>query len=101
MNRGRRGESTFLDKKDYTTFLAVLQDASEIFNLKISAYCLMSNHYHLLVHTPTGDLARAMRHINGVYIQRYNRCYKKDGQLFRGRYKSIVLPGRVPPELVR
>jgi len=51
----------------------------------------MSNHYHLLVKTPEGNLGRAMRHINGVYTQRYNRRNKTDGSLFRGRYKAIVI----------
>jgi REP element-mobilizing transposase RayT len=69
MNRGRRGEAVFSHRKDYETFLAVLQDTSEMFDLRVAAYCLMSNHYHLLVQTPAGNLSRAMRHINGVYTQ--------------------------------
>ena len=51
----------------------------------------MSNHYHLLVQTPDSNLSRAMRHLNGVYTQRYNRIHHCDGQLFRGRYKSILV----------
>jgi len=51
----------------------------------------MSNHYHLLVHTPDGNISRCMRHINGVYTQRFNRYHKKDGQLFRGRYKAVLV----------
>lgn len=62
-----------------------------MFDIHIAAYCLMSNHYHLLLQTPAGNLARAMRHINGVYTQRFNRHWKTDGQLFRGRYKSILV----------
>jgi len=62
-----------------------------MFHFRVSAYCLMSNHYHLLVQTPAGNLSRVMRHINGVYTQRYNRRRKIDGQLFRGRYKSILV----------
>ncbi|MBU0728624.1 MAG: transposase, partial [Proteobacteria bacterium] len=91
MNRGRRGENIFADKEDYETFLAVLQETSGMFGIEVSAYCLMSNHYHLLVHTPEGNLSRAMRHVNGVYTQRYNRRWKIDGQLFRGRYKSVLV----------
>ncbi len=91
MNRGRRGENVFSGGEDYEVFLVLLQEAVEMFDLQVSAYCLMSNHYHLLVQTPTGNLSRAMRHINGVYTQRYNRRHKKDGQLFRGRYKSILV----------
>lgn len=91
MNRGRRGEHVFTGGKDYETFLIVLQESAEIYGLKVAAYCLMSNHYHMLVQTPTGNLSRVMRHINGIYTQRYNRLHKMDGQLFRGRYKSILV----------
>ena len=65
MNRGRRGENIFSDRKDYQMFFALLQETAEMFDLRVSAYCLMSNHYHLLVQTPAGNLSRAMRHING------------------------------------
>ena len=51
----------------------------------------MGNRYHLLVHTPRGNLARCMRHVNGLYTQRYNRAHRTDGPLFRGRYKAIVV----------
>ncbi len=91
MNRGRRGEQVFADSKDYEMFIALLQDTSEMFDIRISAFCLMSNHYHILVQTPAGNLSRAMRHINGVYTQQYNRRQKMDGQLFRGRYKSVLV----------
>lgn len=91
MNRGRRGENVFADSEDYEAFIALLQETSEMFGLRVSGYCLMSNHYHLLVQTPNGNLSRAMRHINGVYTQRYNRRRSIGGQLFRGRYKSILV----------
>ncbi|WP_458776789.1 transposase [Desulforhopalus sp. 52FAK] len=91
MNRGRRGENIFTDFDDDKAFIDLLQEASEMFNLRVSAFCLMSNHYHILVQTPAGNLSRAMRHINGVYTQRYNRRRKIYGQLFRGRYKSVLV----------
>jgi REP element-mobilizing transposase RayT len=91
MNRGRRGEKIFANKKDYLSFIDILEELTEVFNINISAYCLMSNHYHLLVQTPDANLSRAMRHLNGVYTQRYNRRNSFDGQLFRGRYKSILV----------
>lgn len=62
-----------------------------MFTLKVSAYCMMPNHYHLLVQTPNANLSRCMRHINGVYTQRYNAHNKSDGTLFRGRYKAILV----------
>ena len=91
MNRGRRGERIFRSPKDYEVFIGLLQEAVELWDVRISAYCLMSNHYHLLIQTPQGNISRSMRHINGVYTQRYNRIHKCDGQLFRGRYKSILV----------
>lgn len=91
MNRGRRGENVFADGDDYKDFIALLQETSKMFNFRVSAFCLMSNHYHILVQTSTGNLSRAMRHVNGVYTQRYNRRQNTDGQLFRGRYKSVLV----------
>jgi REP element-mobilizing transposase RayT len=61
------------------------------YNVNIVAYCLMSNHYHLLIQTPEANISRAMRHLNGVYTQHYNRFHHCDGQLFRGRYKCILV----------
>ena len=91
MNRGRRREDIFLDEADYHLFLDVLKDTVNMWNLKVSAYCLMSNHYHLLVQTPEGNLSRCMRHLNGVYTQRFNLKHGLEGQLFRGRYKSVLV----------
>ena len=91
MNRGRRGEQIFLEERDYETFLELLMESVELWNLRIAAYCQMPNHYHLLVQTPDANLSRCMRHINGVYTQRFNRLHQCDGQLFRGRYKAIVV----------
>ncbi len=91
MNRGRRGEKIFATKEDYWSFVDLLEDLYEVFNVKVAAYCLMSNHYHLLVQTPDANLSRSMRHLNGIYTQRYNKRHCCDGQLFRGRYKSIVV----------
>lgn len=91
MNRGRRREKIFSTPEDYLAFIKVLHEAADLWNFRIAAYCLMSNHYHLLVQTPDGNLSRAMRHINGIYTQRYNRRRKIDGQLFRGRYKAVLI----------
>ncbi|MBF0278124.1 MAG: transposase [SAR324 cluster bacterium] len=91
MNRGRRGESIFLTKDDHERFIQLLLETKNLFDLRVSAYCLMPNHYHLLVQTPQANLSRCMRHINGVYTQRFNRHHGCDSQLFRGRYKAIVI----------
>jgi REP element-mobilizing transposase RayT len=91
INRGRSREQIFCSSEDYSAFIELLKDASSMWKVRIAAYCLMSNHYHLLVQTPEANLSRCMRHINGVYTQYFNRSHKSDGQLFRGRYKSIVI----------
>ena len=93
MNRGRRGEEIFAGKNDYTAFIDLLKELVENYNIKIAAYSLISNHYHLLVQTPDANISRSMRHLNGVYTQRFNRIHNCDGQLFRGRYKSILVEG--------
>lgn len=91
MNRGRRGENVFSGKQDFEIFITLLKEAAELWDVLVSAYCLMSNHYHILLQTPQGNLTRFMRHLNGVYTQRYNRLHGYEGQLFRGRYKSILV----------
>ena len=89
MNRGRGRQQVFHDVKYYEYFLSCLEQAHKRFKLEIHGYCLMGNHYHLLVRTPRRNLSRAMRHINGVYTQHHNFLKQTDGSLFRGRYKAI------------
>ncbi len=91
MNRGRGRQKIFHDDDYVMAFLTALAEAHERFGLQIHAYCLMENHYHLLVKTPEGNLQRAMRHVGGVYTQRYNRLKHTDGPLFKGRYKAILV----------
>ncbi|MFQ5356601.1 MAG: transposase [Mariprofundaceae bacterium] len=91
MNRGRAGHDIFHSEQYFKVFLGVLEEAHQRFGLQVLCYCLMSNHYHLLVKTPEANLGRVMRHINGVYTQRHNRMKHTDGPLFRGRYKAICV----------
>lgn len=91
MNRGAGYQTIFRTTKHREIFISLLSDASERFKIEIHAYCLRDNHYHLLIKTSHGNLSKAMRHINGVYTQRYNRLEKTDGPLFRGRYKGILV----------
>ncbi len=71
MNRGRAHQTIFHDKAYFEAFLYTIEEASTQFDAIFHAYCLMSNHYHLLVETPKANLSRIMRHINGVYTQRH------------------------------
>jgi len=91
MNRGRGRQMIFHGSSYYKAFLEGLAEAHLRFGMEVHAYCLMGNHYHLLLKTPDGNISRAMRHINGVYTQRYNRLKDTDGPLFRGRFKSILI----------
>ena len=91
MNRGRERHTIFHGDEYYLCFLETLAQAQLRFKCIVHAYCLMGNHYHLLIETPNANLGRVMRHINGVYTQRYNRLRLTDGPLFRGRYKAILI----------
>ena len=91
MNRGAGCQTIYRTPEHRKQFLSLLSEAKQLFDLEIHGYCLMGNHYHLLVRTPKANLSRAMRHINGVYTQRYNRLEETDGPLFRGRYKAVLI----------
>lgn len=72
-------------------FLALLAEISQIFKVEILAYCLLEHEYHLMIRTPEPNLSRAMRHLNGLFTQYYNRHFHREGPLFRGRYRAILL----------
>ncbi|MEA3224254.1 MAG: transposase [Thermodesulfobacteriota bacterium] len=91
VNRGIERRKVYKSDEDKNKFLEIVCNACNIYKINIHDYCLMNNHYHLLIQTPNANLSRAMRHLNGVYTQRFNRSHLCDGQLFRGRYKSIVV----------
>ena len=91
MNRGIARKNIFNNNNQRYFFLNLLEEASRKFKIEFHAYCLMSNHYHLLIHTPKSGLAKAMRHINGIYTQCFNKFEKRDGPLFKGRYKAILI----------
>ncbi|MEA1927738.1 MAG: helix-turn-helix domain-containing protein [Candidatus Auribacterota bacterium] len=91
MNRGARHKNIFIDDDDRRDFLRLLKDTIEMWHIEVHAFSFLSNHYHLLISTPLGNLSRAMRHIDGVFVQRFNLRHNFDGSLFRGRYKSILV----------
>lgn len=92
-SRGDRRENIFEDAEDRLTFLRVLAEVVDRFNWLCHAYCLMSNHYHLIVETPDGNLSKGMRQLNGVYTQASNRRHGRSGHLFQGRFKGILVDG--------
>jgi REP element-mobilizing transposase RayT len=89
-SRGDRREAIYEDDEDRERFLAVLAEVVERFNWLCHAYCLMTNHYHLVVETPDGNLSKGMRQLNGVFTQACNRRHERMGHLFQGRFKGIL-----------
>jgi putative transposase len=90
MNRGAARQPTFADDGDYQVFLDTLAEAHRLWGIEVFAYSLMGNHYHLCLRTPKGNLSRVMRHVDGIYARRFKRHHRRDGTLFRGRYKAIL-----------
>jgi len=91
MNRGGARQKIFLEKEDYEASFKSIREIHERWRVEIFAYCLMGNHYHICLRTPEGNLSRVMRHLDGLYTQRFNRMHRRDGALLRGRYKAIVV----------
>lgn len=91
ISRGNAHQDIYRDDQDRQNFLDWIADAVKTYNLIIHAYCLMDNHYHLLMETPEGNLAKAMRDINGNYTQWFNIKNQSAGHLFQGRYKAFVI----------
>ncbi len=90
-SRGDGREDIYRGDTDRQAFLAVFEEVCERFNWWAHAYCLMTNHYHLLVETPDGNLSKGMRQLNGVYTQRFNSEHGRCGHVFQGRYKAIIV----------
>lgn len=91
MNRGAGRRNIFHNSSHFELFYDLLGQAYEQFKIEIHAFCLMSNHYHLLIRTPLPNLSKAIGFINGLYTQKYNKTEKTDGPLFRGRFKAILV----------
>ncbi|MDH5553021.1 MAG: transposase [Nitrosomonas sp.] len=90
-SRGDRREDIFEDNDDRLRFLEILGAVVTDFNWLCHCYCLMDNHYHLVIETLDGNLSKGMRQLNGVYTQASNRRHGRSGHLFQGRYKSILV----------
>src|SRR3972149_1913919 len=90
-SRGDRHGPIFDDDQDRRAFLDILGDVVARFRWQCHAYCLMGNHYHLMIETPEGNLTKGMRQLNGVFTQWSNRRHQRSGHLFQGRYKAILV----------
>jgi REP element-mobilizing transposase RayT len=90
-SRGNERKPVFKDDGDREVFLDTLHKVNKRYNFLCYAYCLMDNHYHLIIETPDGNLSKGMRQLNGVYTQAFNKRHHRVGHIFQGRYKSILI----------
>ena len=90
-SRGNAREPIFTEEGDFADFLNILCTIVKRYNWILHSYCLMNNHYHLLIETLEGNLSRGMRQLNGIYTQKFNRNHNRVGHILQGRYKSILV----------
>ena len=91
LNRGDRREPIFKDDADRQRFLGTLGETCLKTGWQVHAYCLMANHFHLVVETPQANLVAGMKWFLGTYTSRFNRRHKLFGHLFSGRYRSLIV----------
>ncbi len=90
-SRGNERKAVFQSTRDREKFLSYLESAHDRYGAVIHVYCLMENHYHLLLETPRGNLSQILHHINGAYTTYFNIKRKRSGHLFQGRFKGILV----------
>ena len=90
-SRGNGRADIFLEDSDREAFIDVLAKTVEKYNWLCHAFCLIDNHYHLIIETPDPNLSLGMRQLNGVYTQTFNRVHSRVGHVFQGRYKAILV----------
>jgi putative transposase len=93
MNRGDQRENIFRGIADHGMFLSTLGEACAKTEWQVHAYCLMRNHFHLVIETPQGNLVAGMKWLLGVYTKRFNLRHKLCGHVFAGRYKALIVDG--------
>jgi len=86
-----RRRPVFKTEEHRDLFLEVVQQTAETYGVEVHAYCVVPDQYHLLIRTPRANLSRTMRQLNGVFTQRCNKRFGGKGQLFRGRYKAVLI----------
>jgi REP element-mobilizing transposase RayT len=90
-SRGNERRKIFMDDADRWMFLRILEETIEDNEVVCHAWVLMDNHYHLLLETPGANLSSAMKHLNAIYTQKFNKKHHRSGHLFQGRFKAIVV----------
>ena len=91
LNRGNYRQWIFKDDRAKETFVRTLFEACERAGWVLHGYCIMSNHYHLALETPDGNLSEGMRWLQSVFARRFNSFRKESGHLFQGRFKSLTV----------
>ncbi len=91
LNRGQRQDVIVDDDQDRQRFVFCLERMAKQYGIRIHKYCLMTNHYHLIIETPEANLSRAIQWLNVSYASYYNRRHHYAGHLFQGRFKAIVV----------
>lgn len=90
-SRGNEQKAVYKSQRDREKFFSYLESATERYGAVVHVYCLMDNHYHLLLETPSGNLSQIMHHINGAYTTYFNTKRERSGHLFQGRYRAILI----------
>jgi putative transposase len=90
-SRGNDGCEIVVDDEDRADFVRLLARIAVRFRIRIHAWCLMTNHYHLVLETPGGQVSQALHYLNGIYARRFNERYGRSGHLFGGRFRATVL----------
>ena len=91
MHRGVRRTAIFEDEMDYQVLLEMLKVSLEKYNCSLHAYCLMTNHIHLLLETNDMEIGKMMKYFSGCYAGYVNQKYHYHGHVFEGRYKSCLV----------
>ena len=89
--RGNAQGDIYLCDDDRLEFLSLLANGCQRHEWLCHAYCLMDNHYHLLIETQAATLSKGMKYLNGTYTQAFNRRHKRVGHVFQGRYKAVLV----------
>jgi putative transposase len=89
--RGNDGRAIVIDDWDRRMFVALLARIATRFGIHVKAWCLMTNHYHLVVETPRGEVSKALQQLNGAYARYFNERHGRSGHLFGGRYRASVI----------
>ena len=91
--RGNRKQEIFTDTRDRLRFLQLVERVVELLDWRCHGYCLMTNHYHLLIETPNGDISCGMHRLNGVYAKWFNWRHQYEGHLFERRFRGVLVEG--------